>query len=151
MVVGKLSRHCPDAAKGREVWEAMQEAKDQKIVKQLRLITSSASSLSEVASAQKEVRDRVATRIKDVLKPQLEAIVSLPAMTLLDHEGAEQLLDHVTDCLKEVYKYTYIYMYMHVLFILAFFGGGMFLPTLGGGALPPTLDGGLGARASVVV
>ena len=79
----------------------MQEAKDQKIAKQLRLISSSGSSLVEVAAAQKELRSRVATRLKDTLKPQLEAILSLPAMTLLDHYGAEQLLDSVAECLGE--------------------------------------------------
>ena len=94
-LIGVLASRMPDAAKAREMWQQIGECKDQKVHKQLAVISSAASSYAELLAAQKELRERMSTRLKDAQKPLLEGLGALTSMALLTPEGTETLLDEI--------------------------------------------------------
>ena len=92
-----MCKRLPQGEKAKEVWSQIIQTKDQKVPAQLRVIASSGSNLSEIISAQKELRKRMSSRLKESQLPTLTAIASLPAMTLLWPDGVSELIDEVVD------------------------------------------------------
>ena len=96
-LVAMMCKRLPHGEKAKEVWSQIIQTKDQKVPAQLRVIASSGSNLSEIISAQKELRKRMSSRLKESQLPTLTAIASLPAMTLLWPDGVSELIDEVVD------------------------------------------------------
>ena len=66
------------------------------VAAQLRILASAGSGLAALASAQSELRKRMAARLKESQLPVLQSIAALPAMTLMWREGVDALLEEVS-------------------------------------------------------
>ena len=74
-LVHAMSQRMPMTTAAKEVWEQIGETKDHKVVRQLTILASYGSSLSEVAAAQQDLKERMAPRLKsDAHKQCLEQL-----------------------------------------------------------------------------
>ena len=99
-IVASMCKRLPQGDRLKEIWEEIGQIKDQKVHAQLRVLSSAGSSLTEVLAAQKEWRQRMGPRLKEAQVPLLQAMGSVPAMTLLWRDGVEQLLEEVSNEIK---------------------------------------------------
>ena len=91
----------PEPSKAKEVWDAISASKDQKVSKNLTILSSPSSTRAEVVRARDDLRRRLSQRLPASALPLVESIASRPAMLIGCRSIAVALLQRIGECLED--------------------------------------------------
>lgn len=100
-LVSDMCAFMPEPSKAKEVWDAIASSKDQKLSKDLMLLSSPSTSRAEAVAARDDLRRRLSQRLPAAILPLVESIASRPAMLIGCRAVAVTLLERIREKLGE--------------------------------------------------
>eukprot|EP00316_Scyphosphaera_apsteinii_P022810 CAMPEP_0119320840 /NCGR_PEP_ID=MMETSP1333-20130426/53618_1 /TAXON_ID=418940 /ORGANISM="Scyphosphaera apsteinii, Strain RCC1455" /LENGTH=1313 /DNA_ID=CAMNT_0007327653 /DNA_START=37 /DNA_END=3978 /DNA_ORIENTATION=+ len=91
----------PDAVRAKEVWDQIGASKDQRVIKDLMLLSSQSTPYAELCTVREDFRRRMSQRLQPPYMPLVSAIAARPAMLFLCSAGAVTVLQKVAESLQQ--------------------------------------------------